>query len=468
MSDSNPISDSKETTKSNIENQSEIKVPKKRGRKPKPKPNIELEVKIPKKRGRKPKPKPEVEEVKIPKKRGRKPKPKPEVEEVKVPKKRGRKYKQKSYQLVDKVTDITSKNVILHLPIKSKNIYQTSKEQELLTYKPDMNEPVGFQDIIGGNPIDSVQFLNKKNIINKNELGYYSYYPFDQKKSEKTEISKLSLEDDLLSENSEFSIKSDINSDDSEDNEKKKSTVILNDDFKFIHNENWYINKEVDKSKVYNNVIDIMKEERKQELVNLTKQNKVNSVEDTLIQFNSSNSWISSTSVYCWWCCHPFSNIPCAIPYEYIDKTFKVYGVFCSPECAAAYIFDNYNNNDVWEKYSLLNFMYSKLYNEKNIKIKLAPPRQTLKIFGGSLYIKHFRENNTNYKKDYKIINPPMVSIIPQQEYNFINKGYSYKDTKKYVNSNDESDTESLVLKRSKPFIESNNTLEKCMNLKVN
>ncbi len=44
----------------------------------------------PKKRGRPPKPKPEVTEPVVPKKRGRPPKPKPEVAEPAVPKKRGR------------------------------------------------------------------------------------------------------------------------------------------------------------------------------------------------------------------------------------------------------------------------------------------------------------------------------------------------------------------------------------------
>ena len=455
------------TEPNNLNNNIPIKVPKKRGRKPKPKNNIELEVKIPKKRGRKPKPKPDNEEVKIPKKRGRKPKPKPDNEEVKIPKKRGRKYKQKSYQIVDKVTDIGSKNIILHLPIKSKNIYQTSKEQELLTYKPDINEPVGWQDIIGGIPIDSVTFLNKKNILSKNELGCYSYYPYEQENTiESHKNPNTNLEDTISSETSELSISSETTIDGLDHD--KKIPIIPNNDFKFIHNENWYSNNDIDKSDTYNNVIDIMKEERKQELVNLTKQNKDNCAENTLIQFNSAKTWVSSTSIYCWWCCHPFSNIPCAIPNEFINSTFKVYGVFCCPECAAAYIFNTYSNNDVWEKYSLLNFMYSKLYNEQNLKIKLAAPRQTLKIFGGSLYIKHFRENNNNYKKDYKIINPPIISIIPQQEYNFINEGYTYKNTKKYINNNDGDDTDSLILKRSKPFIESNNTLEKCMNLKVN
>jgi hypothetical protein len=61
-----------------------------------------------------------------------------------------------------------------------------------------------------------------------------------------------------------------------------------------------------------------------------------------------------------------------------------------------------------------------------------------------------------------------MVSIIPQQEYNYIDHGYSSQMDKKYVaiDKNKISNSgDGLRLKRSKPFISSKNTLEKCMNL---
>ena len=38
----------------------------------------------------------------------------------------------------------------------------------------------------------------------------------------------------------------------------------------------------------------------------------------------------SCTSIYCWWCCHPFSGPPCALPCDYKNDTFKVFGIFCS------------------------------------------------------------------------------------------------------------------------------------------
>ena len=443
-----------------------IKIPKKRGRKPKIKPNVELEIKIPKKRGRKPKIKTDPPEIKIPKKRGRKPKPKLENESVKVSRKRGRSYKQKTYELADNISKIESKNIILHLPIKSKHIIQTSKEVELLTYTPDIKEPVGWQDIIGGNPIDSVAFLHKNSITNK-ELPFYSQYPFDEKNMS-----------DILEESVDLSVNSQTNIEQDDSLlETTNNTSTLKDDLdesinniESVHNNQWYDNSS-NKYDTYQNVINVMKENRKKELDNLTTKKTINYSENILIQFDNSKSstWLSSTSIYCWWCSHPFSCAPCAIPYEYNDSKFKVYGVFCSPECVAAYIFDNYNNETVWEKYSLLNFMYNKLYNQKNLKIKLAAPRQTLKIFGGNLNIKHFREYNVNYKKNFNVIVPPLVSIIPQVEYNFSNNGYKTSSDKKYFNiDKSKLNNDELLIKRSKPIVDYNNTLEKCMKLSFN
>ena len=101
--------------------------------------------------------------LKIPKKRGRKPKPKDPNQPPKIPKKRGRKPKEKSYGLhKKKQIQIESENVILHLPINYKTVIQNSKEAELLTYNPNIKTPEAWQvDTLGGNPIDNVVFLQE-------------------------------------------------------------------------------------------------------------------------------------------------------------------------------------------------------------------------------------------------------------------------------------------------------------------
>ena len=62
---------------------------------------------------------------------------------------------------------------------------------------------------------------------------------------------------------------------------------------------------------------------------------------------------------------------------------------------------------------------------------------------------------------------PPMISIIPQQEYNFLDDGFNSKINKRYIplDKTKIANNEHLRLKRSKPFLASKNTLEKCMKL---
>ena len=53
-----------------------------------------------------------------------------------------------------------------------------------------------------------------------------------------------------------------------------------------------------------------------------------------------------------------------------------MYGNFCSPECAAAYNF-SMNDENIWDRYSLLNEIYS-----CNKPIKIANSKLLLKNLG--------------------------------------------------------------------------------------
>ena len=151
-----------------VEQNTQTNLPKKRGRKPKPKPAV-IELKIPKKRGRKPKPKPDVIELKVPKKRGRKPKPKSLEDDLpKIPKKRGRKPKDK-YGIIPKDTAVMSNltdgnNIILHLPIKSSQLNTSYTVENILEYNPDINEPIPYE------PTENKYstFDNKNTLVNDN------------------------------------------------------------------------------------------------------------------------------------------------------------------------------------------------------------------------------------------------------------------------------------------------------------
>lgn len=194
----------------------------------------------------------------------------------------------------------------------------------------------------------------------------------------------------------------------------------------------------------------------------LIKRNILN-IMYTFIDSNNREKWPCSTDIYCMWCCHSFDTMPCALPEKILNNKFYVFGNFCSFNCAAAYNFNEKPYN-VWERYSLLNLMYAKMYETQDIKIKIAPPRNTLKIFGGFMSIEDFRKNfliNTSYS----VVIPPMVSLVPRIEeniYEHINKNSSYIP----VDQDAIQDVE-LKLKRQKPINDPRSTLESYMHLKI-
>lgn len=427
-----------------------------------------------KKRGRKPKNKTvsneQLTENPEKKKRGRKPKIKnPEDENVvKVLKKRGRKPKEQvcnsNINKISNTFNAESENIIIHLPIKNTDVNLNS--DQLFEYTPEISSPKGFEDNIIGKQPDNTLFISQKDNKSYNELcgkgpdpdSGYASYPFDEKQQNIIDF----LENDSYESN------------DKSVDVSNNNTVT--DDLEVEHRENWYKEKSDDMFDDANdkveNIMDNIIKERKKDLENVSILNSKKTVEKCLVQFdqcNNNKSWPSSTSVYCWWCCHPFSGSPCALPYNVKDGVVHVTGIFCSPECAAAYNFDDVKSgHDLWERYSLLNYLYRKVYNDNKIKIKLAPSKQCLKIFGGNLTIKEFRLSNVNYSNSYKIIMPPMISVIPIQEIGEIDKGFSSNVNKVYLIDRDKLNDSELRLKRTTPYNLSNNTLQKCMNISTN
>ena len=115
-----------------------------------------------------------------------------------------------------------------------------------------------------------------------------------------------------------------------------------------------------------------------------------------------------------------------------------------------------------------MSLMNKKLNGVKFSKIKKAPPRETLKMFNGYLSINEFRMNFFILNKDFKVLNPPLISMIPKIEETKI----SNKNKKLYIPLDkkvleDAEKSEKLRLERKKPII-SNNTLSMFMNLKLN
>jgi hypothetical protein len=170
----------------------------------------------------------------------------------------------------------------------------------------------------------------------------------------------------------------------------------------------------------------------------------------------------------CYWCCHHFNNMPIGIPIKYINSSerFIVTGVFCSLECASAFNFSmNYNLCDIWESQNLLNLMA--LNMGYKLHVKPAPPRTSLKMFGGAMEIDEFRNFCTS-SKYINVINYPMITGVQQIEeisdsnLSTATKGVSMMDKQKIQNIE-----QTLRLARKKPVHNIKHTLETTMNIQI-
>ena len=116
----------------------------------------------------------------------------------------------------------------------------------------------------------------------------------------------------------------------------------------------------------------------------------------------------------CFWCTYDYDNPTCYIPkYEMDDKIYG-YGSFCRPECAVAYLMkENIDDSMKFERYHLLNQIYSKIYDFKK-NIKPAPnPYYLLEKYYGNLTIQEYRKL---LKTEHMLldIDKPLTRILPE------------------------------------------------------
>jgi len=116
----------------------------------------------------------------------------------------------------------------------------------------------------------------------------------------------------------------------------------------------------------------------------------------------------------CFWCTYEYDNPTCYIPKYEMDGQIVVYGSFCKPECAVAYLMkENIDDSTKFERYHLLNQIYSKIFDYKK-NIKPAPnPYYLLDKFYGNLTIQEYRKLS---KTDYILmtIDKPLTRILPE------------------------------------------------------
>ena len=123
---------------------------------------------------------------------------------------------------------------------------------------------------------------------------------------------------------------------------------------------------------------------------------------------------ISDKSSHCFWCTCFFDNPTIYIPKNIVEDTVEVYGCFCSPECALSFLKnEKIDTSTLWNRYSLLNNIYGKIYNyDKNIK-PAPSPYYTLDKFLGSLTIQEYRKLLKNDRL-ILIVDKPLSKIMPE------------------------------------------------------
>jgi hypothetical protein len=183
-------------------------------------------------------------------------------------------------------------------------------------------------------------------------------------------------------------------------------------------------------------------------------------------EVKSKNSeWPTTTNISCYWCCHPFANVPFGMPVKYTGSKFHVCGCFCSLECVTAYNFaSNESQSEKWERYNLTNLL-SRMIGHAD-RVKPAPSRLTLKMFGGHMDIEEFRR----FFATSKILNinfPPMMTLTQQiEELNECDVSSEYKYIPLDIDRINRY-KEKMTLKRTKPVTDYKNTLDCMMNLKI-
>lgn len=367
------------------------------------------------------------EEASLPKKKGRKPKNKmftEKTQESEEPKKRGRKPKDK-FGVVEqpKQEEVKTEDyILLQLPIKSKDLQAVEfTGDSILTYsdkltpEPSSYSPELVYQNLGKNK-HNVKETDSDNELNNNVINLNKTIP-----------------------NLPPSVPNPL---------ENNITKIIKEKAKPVE----YTKQELQKR--FENIKDIKFGPGHESLQ--IKQVKL------MTQFTEAlkrNEWPQSTKLHCFWCCHPFEGIPWGVPIKYINNLFHVDGNFCSPECAAAYNFDQKDFN-MWERYMLLNLLFNKVNYPKYQKLKLAPPRRVLVEYGGSMNITEFRNHCQNYSKEYYVNFPPMIPVPTMAEE--VNLSEHYKQKVVYMDQKRVDEASRRCQEHEQELMEHDDSLHNC------
>ena len=290
------------------------------------------------------------------KRRGRRKKSEMETEknEPVAPKKRGRKPKGgKLTNLGDDNTNeiIPLENVILHLECNISDIDDKITSKNILNYNPEMPPEIKTYDIL-----EEAEYTSYQDNIKSNDFDAYN----------------------------DANTKSYICAQCTENNNKSNDDV----DNKYNHDI------------TPNNIIK----------TNIKELNAKLKEQKNLLYNGEMNGKFSA----CFWCTCDFDNNACYIPKCEDEIKIDGYGSFCRPECAVAFLFNESIDDSIkFERYQLLNKIYSKVYDYKR-NIKPAPdPHYLLDKFYGNLNIQEYRQLLAGDNLLF-IVDKPMTRVLPE------------------------------------------------------
>lgn len=120
------------------------------------------------------------------------------------------------------------------------------------------------------------------------------------------------------------------------------------------------------------------------------------------------NVKLKLTDIRCFNCHHTFKTPPFFLPFDYsnfLDR-YKLFGNFCSPNCAKSYCI---NNKTFENKVYLIGQFYRKLFGP-DFRITPAPSVLNLNTYGGKMSIEEFRDSL--YKNSRYTINNINCKIV--------------------------------------------------------
>jgi hypothetical protein len=330
-----------------------------------------------------------------------------------IVKKRGRKSKKELEQNLVQNQD----NIVV--TIEENPFFNESANNDLNDNAIHFNSEKDKNDVIDENSTPNVEenaeeqkpFAKKRGRKPKGGKIIQQIVPLNNNKEDKPNVIlhlKCSLKDlqtnTLLSSNLEsFNFNSIV----------KLPYEIINNDENVIQN-NFTTNENVNSKKFYDNIDSDCGYDYDDE-----KQNKENDVKEVWkklkqLEHNLHVNNISDKKSACFWCTYEFDNPPVYIPKHYIKDTYHVYGCFCSPECSAAFLMEeNIDSSSKFERYYLINHIYSKIFDYKK-NIKPAPnPYYMLDKYYGNLTIQEYRALLRN-ERLFLVVDKPLTRILPE------------------------------------------------------